>query len=88
MYYSGLLDSYINYVIENNSLKIITWLIFSVDSDFNVSELAECCDLRTSLGVTTPEMKFFIFLADDDDISMEDFLNESSLSRVLCLLRL
>ena len=78
--------NYINYVIGNNLVKFTTWLIFSVDSDFNVSELEECCDLRRSLGVTTPEMKFFIYLADDDDISKEDFRNESNLSRELCLL--
>ena len=66
----------------------MTWLIFSVDSDFSVSELEECCVLRSSLGVTTPEMKFFIFLADDEDISKEDFRNESNLSRELCLFRL
>ena len=53
-----------------------------------MSELVECVALRFNLGVTTPEIKFFTFLADDDEISMEDFLNDSNLSRELCLFRL
>ena len=53
-----------------------------------MSELAECCFLRVSLGVTIPVMKFLTFLAEDDEMSMEDFLNDSNLSRELCLLRL